>query len=76
MLPNRIATYLTAGAALAGALAVPVANLDTASTIGILGGVGAIVAVFREWLKGWRGYEWRQAAADAPEGALPPGPAE
>lgn len=74
MLPNRIATYLTAGAALAGAVAVPLANLDTESSAGVITGIVAILVVFREWLKGWRGYEWRKAAEDAPEGVLPPGP--
>lgn len=51
---NRIAAYLTSLAALLGALAPVVANLDLASTIGVLGGVLALLGVFREWLKGWR----------------------
>jgi hypothetical protein len=77
MLPNRIATYLTAGSALAAALAVPIANLDLESSVGVLGGAVVILGVFREWLKGWRGFEWRQAAADAaPDGSIPPGPVE
>lgn len=71
MLPNRIATYLTAGAALAGALAPAAADLDTASTVGVLTGVSAVVLIFREWLKGWRGHEWREAAAEAGAAGLP-----
>jgi hypothetical protein len=61
--PNRVAAYLTALAALAGALAPIVADLDLTSTIGVLGGVTAVVAVFREWLKGWREHEWRDHAS-------------
>lgn len=54
---NRVASYLTALAALAGALAPVVANLDLTSTLGMLGALAAIVATLREWLKGWRAYE-------------------
>lgn len=77
-MPNRIASYLTAAAALIGGVAVPVANLDLASTAGITTGVIGVLVVFREWLKGWRGHEWREAAADAAanQGTIPPGPVE
>ena len=59
MLPNRIAVYLTAVAALAAGLSPVVADLDLTSTVGVLGGVGALVAVVRKWLEGWQSYEER-----------------
>jgi hypothetical protein len=58
--PNRIAVYLTAAAALCTAVAVPVAQLDTTSTIGVVGSLAAIVAVVDRWLKGWQQYETQQ----------------
>lgn len=57
--PNRIALYLTSVAALLAGLAPAVADLDTASTVGILGGVVALVGVVRKWLEGWQAYEER-----------------
>jgi hypothetical protein len=75
-MPNRIASYLTAAAALLGGIAIPVANLDPESSAGIITGVVGVLVVFREWLKGWRGHEWREAAAEAGANGVPPGPAE
>lgn len=63
-MPNRIAVYLTALAALAGGLAPVVANLDLTSTIGISAGLVAITAVVYKWLEGWQHYESRTALAD------------
>lgn len=71
-MPNRIASYLAAAAALAGAIAIPVADLDTESSAGIITGVVGVLVVFREWLKGWRGYEWREEAAKAGVASPPP----
>lgn len=59
--PNRVAVYLAAGAGLAAAVAVPVADLDTKSVVGVLGGLAAIVGAVDRWLKGWQEYERRQA---------------
>lgn len=55
--PSRLAAYLTALAGLAGAVAVPVANLDLSSTVGVASGVGAIAAAYTTWAKGWRAHE-------------------
>jgi hypothetical protein len=63
--PNRVAAYLTALAALAGALAPVVGDLDLTSTIGVLGGLTAILGVFREWLKGWREHEYASSEVHA-----------
>lgn len=61
MLPNRIAVYFTAVAALAAGLAPVVANLDLTSTVGVIGGLGALAAVVSVWLNGWAKYEERIA---------------
>lgn len=61
MKPNRIAVYLTALSGLSAAVAVPVANLDTSSTVGVLGGLVAILGVAVKWLDGWQKYEDRRA---------------
>lgn len=62
MAPNRIAVYVTAVAALLGALAPAVANLDLTSTVGVIGGLATLLAVVRKWLDGWQAHEHRQAA--------------
>lgn len=64
ILPNRIAIYLTTGAALAAALAPVVANLDWTSTAGVIAGISAITAVVYKWLGGWQAHEEREAFAD------------
>jgi len=64
MQPNRVAVYLTALAGLVGAVAVPVANLDTSSTIGVLGGLATILGVVSRWLDGWQKHERRLALDD------------
>lgn len=64
MLPNRIAVYFTALAALAAGLAPVVANLDLTSTVGVIGGVGALALVVSVWLNGWAKYEERTAVED------------
>lgn len=64
MLPNRIAVYFTAAAALAAGLAPVVANLDISSTVGVIGGVGALSAVVSVWLHNWGKYEEREALND------------
>ena len=56
-LPNRIALYLTAAAALLGALVPIVADLDIESVAGIAAGLAAISAVVYKWLDGWSKYE-------------------
>lgn len=56
-LPNRIAVYLTAAAALVAGLLPLVGNLDWQSTAGVLAGLGAILGVVVKWLDGWSKYE-------------------
>lgn len=62
MTPNRIATLLTALSGIAAAVAVPVANLDTTSTVGVAMGVLAILGAFATWMKGWRAFEARSGS--------------
>ena len=76
-MPNRIAVYFTALAALCAAIVPALANLDTTSTIGIIGGVGALAAVVSTWLVGWQKYEERVALEPLVEEQLtapPPAP--
>ena len=60
-LPNRLATYAAALAALCAAIVPVVADLDWTSTVGVIGGVGALSAVVWKWLDGWQKYEERVA---------------
>lgn len=60
MSPNRVAVYLTAVAGIAGAVSVPVANLDTTSTVGVLGGLVTVLGAVVKWLDGWQKHEARQ----------------
>ena len=60
-LPNRLATYAAALAALCAAIVPVLADLDWTSTVGIIGGVGALSAVVWKWLDGWQKYEERVA---------------
>ena len=59
MLPNRIAVYFTAAAALAAAVVPVLADFDTSSTVGVVGGIGAFSAVIGVWLYNWGKYEER-----------------
>lgn len=59
MLPNRIAVYFVAAAALAAALVPVIADLDTESVVGMVGGVGALASVVGVWLHNWGKYEER-----------------
>lgn len=61
MLPNRVAIYLTAAAGLLTALAPVVADLDTSSVVGLVGGFAGIAVVVREFLVNWGKYEERTA---------------
>jgi hypothetical protein len=76
MLPNRIAVYFTAAAALAAALVPVIANLDLTSTIGIVGGVGAFAGVIAVWLNGWSRYEERVAIEEMTAGQTQTGPGQ
>ena len=58
-LPNRVAVYLAAAAALLGGLAPLVGNLDWESTAGIAAGLAAIAGVVSVWLNNWGKYEAR-----------------
>lgn len=60
--PNRVATYLTAGAGLAAAVAVPLADLDLESTGGVALGLAAILTAYHRWMEGWRDYKSTEAA--------------
>lgn len=64
--PARAASLLAGGSALLAGLAPAVANLDTTSTAGVLGGVVAVLGVLREFLKGQRAHEARVARVAAP----------
>lgn len=55
--PNRIAVYLTALAALAGAIAPVLGDMDWTSTAGIIAALLALVTVVSKWLDGWQAYE-------------------
>lgn len=67
MNPNRIAVYLTSLAGLATAVAVPLADLDTTSTAGLIAGLAAIAGVVSVWLKGWQKHEERESFKDERE---------
>jgi len=54
---GRLATYLAAAGGLLTALTPVVANLDVTSTVGLVGGMGAIAAVVVKFLDGWQKYE-------------------
>jgi hypothetical protein len=72
VLPNRIAVYFTAAAALAAAVLPILADLDTTSVIGLVGGVGALAAVVGVWLNNWGKYEERSALETLAEDTKPP----
>lgn len=57
--PARVASLLAAGAALLAGLAPAIANLDTTSTAGLVGGAFAVVGVLASFLKGQRAHEAR-----------------
>lgn len=59
--PNRVAVYLVSLAGLLSALAVPLADLDTQSVVGVTAGLASIVAVVDRWLKGWQQHASRPA---------------
>lgn len=61
--PNRVAALLTALSGVLAAIAVPVANLDTSSTAGVIGGLFAIVVAAVTWLRGWQAHEAREELA-------------
>jgi hypothetical protein len=64
--PNRIATYLVAGAGALAAIAVPLASLDITSVVGVVTGMGAILTAFGVWMVGWQKYESRLVDPNAP----------
>lgn len=55
--PNRVVAGLTALSGVAAAVAVPVANMDTSSTVGVLGGLVTVTGVAMKWLDGWQKHE-------------------
>lgn len=59
MAPNRVAVILTALVGLAGAVTVPLANLDWSSTAGVLGGLAVVLGAANRWLVGWQAHEAR-----------------
>ena len=58
-LPNRLAIYLTVFAGIAGAITPILANFDTASVVGWVGGMGLIAAAVVPFLLNWGKYEER-----------------
>lgn len=66
-MPNRIATYLVSIAALCAAVLPALANFDVTSTVGIVGGVGALALIVAKWLDGWQKYEERTDLASLEE---------
>ena len=61
-LPNRLALYLGAAAALLAGLAPLVLDTDWESTAGILAFIGALTALVDRFLRGWQIYENNPAA--------------
>lgn len=72
LLPNRVAVWLTSLAALSGALAPAVADLDLSSTVGIIGGLAVLLGVVRKWLDGWQAYEKAQTDTYGPNALARP----
>lgn len=62
--PARVAAFLAGLSGLAGAIAVPVANLDTHDTSAVIGGMAVIAAAVVKWLDGQQKHEARQARSD------------
>jgi hypothetical protein len=60
--PNRIVAIASSVIALALAVLPVVANMDWASTAGIIAGVVAILGVTQKWLDGWQ--KWEAHVAD------------
>ncbi|MFP5379561.1 MAG: hypothetical protein ACLGHP_07400 [Vicinamibacteria bacterium] len=60
--PNRIATYLTALSGLGAAVAIPLGNLDTSSTAGVIAGLVGVLTAYQQWMKGWQAYTERNPA--------------
>lgn len=58
---NRVVVGLNIVAGLSAAIAVPLANLDTSSTIGVATGLGAITTACVTFLVGWQKHEERVA---------------
>jgi len=54
-----MAVYFVAAAALATAIVPVLADFDTTSVIGWVGGLGALAGVVGVWLNGWQKYEER-----------------
>lgn len=65
MHPNRVVVALTVLAGLVGAVAPAVANLDTTSTVGVLGGLATVLGAAVKWLDGWQKHEARVASPAA-----------
>ena len=61
-LPNRLALYLGAAAALLAGLAPLILDTDWESTAGILAFIGALTALVDRFLRGWQLYEANPAA--------------
>lgn len=68
--PARVAAFLAGLSGLAGAIAVPVANLDTHDTSAVIGGMAVIAAAVVKWLDGQQKHEARQAKATPVQGVL------
>jgi hypothetical protein len=67
---NRIVALLTALSGLLAAIVVPLANLDTSSTIGVAVGLGTVVAAAVKWLDGWQKHEARESTDVDPTPAV------
>lgn len=64
---NRVVVGLTVLTGLATAVAVPLANLDTSSTIGVVSGAGVVMAAALKFLSGWQAHEARVADTAHPD---------
>lgn len=78
MSPNRIAALLTALAGAAGAVAVPVANINPLKPVP---GLTLVGVAFLAWLRGWQLHEARVGAGSVPTGSddvfgQPPAPGD
>jgi hypothetical protein len=70
--PNRVVVYLTALAALAGAVAAVWGDLDWTTTVGVIASLGTLLGVVVKWLDGWQKYEASERGDT--NGGIPPLP--
>lgn len=65
--PARVAAVLTSIAGLAAAIAVPLADIDTTSIVGIATGGAMILGAAWKWLDGNKQWEFLQEVKENPQ---------